>query len=120
MPRQSKKEEITGFTFDLFGEEWRVELTDAPLEDADLGHVSGLCDTDNNRIVLERHPSKDFLRKVFFHEFTHAVISGWGTHNLKGKEGWIPEESVVEMIGKAMNQLIIQSHMVPRWLFNRG
>ncbi len=114
-----KSQPLTGFTFEIFGEEWRVEIRDEPIVEPELGRVSGFCDSDLRSIVLERN-TKDFLRKVLFHEITHAALSMASTSGIKGKDGWIPEEVAAEMMGTAMKQLIEQSAMLPTWVFCTG
>ena len=117
---KKKVEEITGFTCEIFGEEWVVEVREGPLKDPDLEAVSGFTDPDKNLIVVEKHPDKEFMRKVLFHELVHAAVSDVSTHGVEGKANWLPEEQVAELVGKMMNQLIVQAIILPPWVFNRG
>ena len=113
-----KAQRPEGFKFDMFGEEWTVEIKDAPIY-LDNMQVSGYCDADALTIVIVRHDDVDFLRKVFFHELFHCAVSAISNNNLRGKDCWVPEEMAAELSGRSMAQFMAQSWILPPWLFNR-
>lgn len=116
---KKKVEEITGFCFTLQGEEWKCELREGPIFIEGVGRVSGFTDADARLIVIETSKDKTWLRKVFGHEWLHAVVSPVSTTALRGKEGWLVEEQCAELVGRAYNELMEQAILLPGWVTNR-
>lgn len=119
MAKKQKPQPITGFTFELFGDEWKVEIRQGPIFADAKDPVSGYCEPDKRLIVLEEHPDREFLRRVLLHEIGHAAMAHFSTHGIGGKTGWVPEESAVEAIAQAMTQLVRQSFVIPSWVFGK-
>lgn len=119
MARKAKKTEATEFALTIQGDEWTVRLVEGPIIVDGIGRVSGYCDADPRIIVLEANEDKDWLRRVFGHEFVHAALSAVSVNGLRGKDGYIAEEIAAEIVGRAYNELMVQAHLLPGWVTNR-
>jgi hypothetical protein len=102
------------FTFELFGETWTVEMRSGPITDPDVGEVRGLCEAAKRTIALAKCDDLHALRATFYHEFVHACVTMVTANGIDQYDGWVIEESVAEMVGCGMAQLLRQK--LPGWV----
>jgi hypothetical protein len=114
----TKKTDEYEFTITIQGFEWKVKF----VENLAIGEtpLSGLTDPDNFTISLHLGMPTTLRRCVFWHEFLHSAVAPINQHDNPMLDGYIEEESAVELGGRAVAELIGQRSLLPGWIFADG
>ena len=110
---KTPKELFKGFTFQLRGELWTVHFSK---KHKDLRNADGLCYQRNRRILLEELPNLNDVRRVFWHEYFHAIGADCMDVSYMRMTGNFFEELYASITASAIMELIPQLVHLPKCL----
>ncbi len=103
--------ELKPFKLKIAGLTWTVVFED-DLHDDDGRSLCGCCYSDRFTISVQKNMTMPTTRVTIWHEIFHAALSGISNTGERNDE-----EHIVELSGRAINEIFAQQKRLPKWLF---
>ncbi len=119
MAKKQKPQPERDFDITIQGAPWTVCFV-PELRSEDGLDLCGLSDSDHLKILIRAGLPARLRLLTFWHEVGHSIVSAINTHDNPALAGYICEEHMAELMGRAMTEILEQRFLLPKWVLNDG